>query len=94
MTYRMEAHPCPLGTVASRAAALVAQGKIQPRRRAKARPDGSPLPVQRPVQSTDTGAMHRLDTGAVQRLDRLEGEVQDLRLLVQVLVDRLDHPPV
>ena len=29
---------CPLGTVASRAAALVAQGKIQPRRRAKARP--------------------------------------------------------
>jgi len=30
----------------------------------------------------------------VQRLDRLEGEVQGLRLLVQSLVDRLDHPPV
>ena len=33
-----QAQRCPLGTVASRAAALVAQGKIQPRRRAKARP--------------------------------------------------------
>jgi hypothetical protein len=37
---------CPLGTVASRAAALVAQGRIQPRRRAKARPEGAPAPVQ------------------------------------------------
>jgi hypothetical protein len=83
-----------LGTVASRAAALVAQGKIQPRRRAKARPEDPPAPVQRPVQPLDTGAVYGFDTGAVQRLDRLEGEVQDLRLLVQVLVDRLDHPPV
>src|SRR5882724_7003308 len=93
---------CPLGTVASRSAALVARGKIQPRprggaypsRRAKARPDASPPPVQRPVQPLDTGAVQRVDTsavygfdtGAVQRLDRLEGEVQDLLLLVQVLV--------
>jgi hypothetical protein len=92
------ARRCPLGTVASRSAALVAQGKIQPRpwggaypsRRAKARPDASPPPVQRPVQPLDTGAVYGLDTGAMQRLDRLEGEVQDLCLLVQVLVDRLD----
>jgi hypothetical protein len=101
---------CPLGTVASRAAALVAQGKIQPRprggayasRRAKARPEGAPPPVQRPVQNIDTGAVHsadtgavqRFDTGPVQRLDRLEDEVLGLRQLVQALVDRLDHPPV
>src|SRR5438132_9211205 len=45
---------CPLGTVASRSAALAAQGKIQPRprggayasRRAKAQQEGSPRPVQ------------------------------------------------
>jgi len=93
---------CPLGTVASRSATLAAQGKIQPRprggayssRRAQARPEDPPPPVQRPVQPLDTGAVYGFDTGAVQRLDRLEGEVQDLRLLVQVLVDRLDHPPV
>jgi len=93
---------CPLGTVASRAAALVVQGTIQPRRRAQARPESAPPPVQRPVQSTDTGAVQRVDTGAVQtfdtgpvpRLDRLEDEVQGLRRLVQSVVDRLDHPPV
>jgi DNA-binding transcriptional MocR family regulator len=35
---------CPIGTVASRSAALAAQGKIQPRPRggAKARQEGSP----------------------------------------------------
>lgn len=53
-----------------------------------------PAPVQRPVQETDTGAVHDLDTGAVQRLDRLENDVQDLWRLVQSLVERLDHPPV
>jgi hypothetical protein len=41
---------CPLGTVASRSAALAAQGKIQPRqrgaRRAQARLDHPPAPVQ------------------------------------------------
>jgi hypothetical protein len=101
---------CPLGTVASRAAALVAHGKIQPRprggayasRRAKARQEDSPAPVQRPVQRSDTGAVHSVDTGTVQqfdtgpvqRLDRLEDEVLGLRRLVQSVVDRLDHPPV
>jgi hypothetical protein len=101
---------CPLGTVASRAAALVAQGKITPRprggayasRRAQTRPEDPPPPVQRPVQSTDTGAVHSVDTGAVQtfdtgpvqRLDRLEDEVQGLRQLVQTVIDRLAHPPV
>jgi DNA-binding transcriptional MocR family regulator len=46
-----QAFGCPLGTVASRAAALVAQGKITPRqrggayasRRAKARPEDPPV---------------------------------------------------
>jgi hypothetical protein len=97
---------CPLGTVASRSAALVAQGKIRPRprggayasRRAKARQDEAPVPVQRldtgAVSSVDTGAVQRFDTGPVQRLDRLEDEVQGLRHLVQSVVDRLDHPPV
>jgi hypothetical protein len=60
------------------------------------------IPVQRPVQTTDTGAVHSadtgavqpFDTGAVQRLDRLEDELQGLRHLVQALMDRFDHPPV
>ena len=101
---------CPLGTVASRAAALAAHGKITPRqrggaypsRRPKARPERTPPPVQRPVQITDTGAVQSahtgavqsFDTGPVQRLDRLEDEVQGLRLLMQSVIDRLDHPPV
>ena len=59
-------------------------------------------PVQRPVQTIDTGAVPSVDTGAVQpfdtgpvqRLDQLEDEVQGLRRLVQSVVDRLDHPPV
>ena len=42
--------------------------------------------MQRPVQSTDTGA--------VQRLDQLEDDVQGLRQLVQAVLERLDHPPV
>jgi DNA-binding transcriptional MocR family regulator len=49
---------CPLGTVSSRASALVAQGKIQarprggayPKQQARARQEGAPLPVQTPVQ--------------------------------------------
>jgi len=85
--------------VASRAAALVAQGRIQPRprggaRRAQARPEGPPAPVQRPVHTIDTGAVQPFDTGPVQRLDRLEDEVQGLRLLMQSVIERLDHPPV
>jgi len=59
-------------------------------------------PVQTPVQtpdtgavsSADTGAAQTLDTGAVQRIDRLEEDVQGLRLLMQSVIDRLDHPAV
>jgi hypothetical protein len=70
---------CPVGTVKSRLHALLQQGKIQ-RRRARPSP-----PVQRPVQP--------VDTGPVQRLDQLEDEVQGLRLLLQSVIDRLDHLP-
>jgi transposase len=88
----------PVGTIKSRASALAHQGKIQPRPRGggypRQRRQAAPAPVQRPVQTQDTGAVQRLDTGAVQRLDRLEDEVQSLRHIVQALVDRLDHPPV
>ena len=48
-----QAQRCPLGTVASRAAALLAQGKITSRprggRRAKAQPDDSPAPARPPA---------------------------------------------
>jgi DNA-binding transcriptional MocR family regulator len=96
----------PIETIKSRASALARQGKIQARPKGGAYPrqrhQAATAPVQRPVQnidtsavqSVDTGAVQRLDTGAVQRLDRLEDEVKGLRQLVQVLVDRLDHPPV
>jgi hypothetical protein len=98
----------PVGTVKSRAHTLAHQGKIQPRPRgrARARPEGAPTPVQRPVQTADTGAVPSVDTGAVQRfdtgavqaisaeVDQLKGEVHGLRLIVQAVVDRLDHPPV
>jgi hypothetical protein len=96
----------PIGTIKSRASALARQGKIQARPKGGAYPrqrhQAAMAPVQRPVHSTDTGAeqsvdtgaVQGLDTGAVQRLDRLEDEVKGLRQLVQVLVDRLDHPPV
>jgi Winged helix-turn-helix DNA-binding len=92
----------PPGTVSSRAKRLVEQGKLQPRprggaypgQRAKARPEGTSAPVQRPVQTIDTGAVQSVDTGAVQRLDRLEDEVHGLRQIVQSLADRLDRPPV
>jgi transposase len=84
----------PRGTVPSRAHRLQQQGTIQPRPRggndpsprAKARQEDPPAPVQRPVQLTDTGA--------VQRLDRLEDEVQGLRLILPSVVDRLDYTPV
>jgi hypothetical protein len=62
--------------------------------REKSKREGIPAPVQRPVQSTDIGAVHSVDTGAVQRLNRLEDEVQGLRQLMQAVIDRLDHPPV
>jgi hypothetical protein len=53
----------PHGTVKSRAHRLQQQGKIP------ARPREGLAPVQRPVQTTDTGAVHRVDTEAVQRTD-------------------------
>ena len=83
----------PRGTVGSRAATLVRQGKIQPRPRGGAYPRQRALarPVQRPVQTTDTGAVSSVDTGAVQALDT--GAVQRLRQLMQAVIDRLDHPP-
>jgi hypothetical protein len=69
---------CPLGTVASRAAALVAQGKIQPRprggRRAQALQGTVHDPVQsRAVQAHDTGAQ-TVHSGAVHA--PLHGAVQ------------------
>jgi DNA-binding IclR family transcriptional regulator len=71
----------PKGTVQSRALRLQARGLIQPR------PKGGAYPRQK--------ALARLtDTGAVQRLDRLEDEVQGLRLILQSVVDRLDYTPV
>ena len=61
-----------------------------------------PVPVQRPVQAVDTGAVSSVDTGAVQgfgtdavqRVDRLEEEVQGLRHLIRAVIDRLDQLPV
>jgi DNA-binding transcriptional MocR family regulator len=97
---------CALGTVSSRAAALVAQGKIRPRPRGGAYPrqkaQGRQSPAPPPVQKTDTGAVSSADTGAVQpfdtgpvqRLNRLEDEVQGLRQLIQAVLECLDHPPV
>src|SRR5882724_3257903 len=57
---------CPLGTVASRSAALVAQGKIQarqrggsyPSRRAKARPEDPPPPVQSSAEMHGAQTVH------------------------------------
>jgi len=64
-----QAMVCPLGTVASRAAALVAQGKIQPRCCAKARLEGPPASVQsgadmHGAQLVQISAVHAVDTGA------------------------------
>ena len=100
----------PGGTVKSRAHTLAHAGKLTPRPRGgayprqqgKTRQEAEGLPVQKPVHapdtdavsSVDTGSVQGLDTGAVQRLDRLEDEVQGLRLLMQSVLDRLDHPPV
>lgn len=96
----------PAGTARSRAYSLQQQGKIPRRpqggRRVPTRQEGTPPPVQTPVQTIDTGAVHSADTGAVQpfdtgpvqRLDRLEDEVLGLRRLMQSVIDRLDHPPV
>jgi len=62
----------PTGTVKSRSYTLVRQGKIQPRQRGRASASQAAphtpqrqAPVQRPVQSLDTGAVYSVDTGAV-----------------------------
>jgi hypothetical protein len=85
----------PGGTVGSRATRLAKQGKIQPRPRGGTYPKQhalarTPRPVQRPVQTIDTGAVQTLSAD----VDLLKSEVAGLRHLVQSLVDRLDHPPV
>jgi hypothetical protein len=49
--------------VKSRAHTLQQQGKIQ------ARPRGGLVPVQKPVQTKDTGAVHSVDTDAEQHID-------------------------
>jgi DNA-binding transcriptional MocR family regulator len=59
-------------TAQSLAYRLQQRGLIQPRPRggayptqkAQARQEGAPAPVQRPVQTTDTGAVSSADTGA------------------------------
>jgi hypothetical protein len=51
-------------------------------------------PVQRPAQTFDTGAVFSVDTDAVQRLNQLEQELQALRGLVRVVMERLDRLPV
>ena len=59
----------PKGTVQSRAHRLQQRGLIQPRpkggayprQKALARQEDTPPPVQRPLQSTDTGADHDTD---------------------------------
>jgi hypothetical protein len=56
-----QAQRCPLGTVASRSAALVAQGKIQPRPRGGRRAKALQGIVHDPVQSS---AVHAYDIGA------------------------------
>jgi hypothetical protein len=80
---------CPLGTVASRAAALVAQGKIQPRprggdypsRRAKVRqvdppaPARAPAPAKSPVPTRDPPAITFM---AVPEVRELIHTVKDL----------------
>jgi hypothetical protein len=50
------------------------------------------------VQSVATGAVQTIDTGAVQAIsaevEQLKADVHGLRLIVQSVVERLDHPPV
>jgi Homeodomain-like domain-containing protein len=92
---------CPLGTVSSRAAALVAQGKIQPRPRGGAYPKQKAL-AQQPLarsETTETPPMHTAahqpvqDSAPVQRpvhrpLDPSSGS-PDLSGVLNALVERL-----
>jgi DNA-binding transcriptional MocR family regulator len=82
---------CPLGTVASRSAALVAQGKIQPRprggayasRRAKARPESSPATPAPPTPPA-TPAAPAVTFVAVPEMQELLSLVKDLHARVGV----------
>ena len=78
---------CPLGTVASRSAALVAQGKIQSRRRARARPDGPPAPAQAPATPPADSALPTRDPPAITFL--AVPEVRELIHTVKDLVARV-----
>jgi hypothetical protein len=42
------------------------------------------------VQSLDTGAVQAIST----EVEQLKADVRGFRLIVQSVVDRLDHPPV
>jgi hypothetical protein len=82
---------CPLGTVASRSAALVAQGKIQSRprggRRAQARPEDPPAPPTTPAPSMApmAPAPPAVTFVAVPEMQELISLVKDLHARVGVL---------
>jgi hypothetical protein len=84
-----QAMPCAIGTVASRVANLVAQGKIQPRRRAKARQDGPEVPPDTPGVSSRVSG----DTPSVQYLppspDEMRPLLQDILLELRQLTGAL-----
>jgi hypothetical protein len=98
---------CPLGTVASWAAALAAQGKIQPRprggahpsRRAQARPEDSPAtPVTPAVERKDIQQWTvRLSKALI---DHLKAVAYERRMPPSQLVEELvwkaltDHQPL
>jgi hypothetical protein len=78
---------CPLGTIASRSAALVAQGKIQPRRRATARPEGAPAPARVPAPAPADAALPTREAPAITFL--AVPEVRELIHTVKDLVARV-----
>jgi hypothetical protein len=85
---------CPIGTVASRSAALAAQGKIHPRqrggaypsRRAKARPEASP--AQAPATPPADSALPTRDPPAITFM--AVPEVRELIHTVKDLVARVE----
>jgi len=82
---------CPLGTVASRSAALAAQGKIthRPRGRAKGRPGDLPAPAPPTAPATPasqvTPAPPAVTFVAVPEMQELLGLVKDLHARVGAL---------
>jgi hypothetical protein len=77
-----QAMSCAIGTVASRAAALVAQGKIQPRRRPKTRPEDPPAPAQAPAPPPADSALPTRDPPAITFM-----AVPEVRELIQTVKD-------